>query len=183
MFFYYSAKYLENKESFMTRTKSLNLFVIVSMILSLSANVAFAASKTDKHEKEVKRTMLKFVGLAATAGVLQYGAGKAGLAASTKAMLQLSNVMIQGGVISGQPVLTDLGLRALIVGGSVKAANTDVIAKSLLPNLPFIGPHIRDAGAMGVSLTTVAFYELAKFGYIEIVDSLPPSAQSFVRGE
>ena len=158
--------------------------LLISLSLTLAASSVFAKERPNHEPQEMKvgETLVQFGGLGVAAFILQKGSTAMGFGASSRAVLHLSNVLVQGGVIFGKPVLTDLGIRALITAGAASVANNPLI-KNNLNQLPFVGPYLSDAGTMGVSITTVAFYDLLKMGYIGLVDELPASMQNMVRGE
>ena len=160
------------------------IFISLSMVLTANTVFAKGASLEEKakHEGNITKTMFQFIAM----GLGSYGLHKTSQATgcdmTTKAVLQLSNVMVQGGVIFGKPVLTDLGFRSLLASGAASLANNPMV-KGNLANIPFVGQHLKDAGTKGVAITTVAFYELYRNGYIAVIDGMPASVQDLVRGE
>ena len=168
----------------MKTIKLATLFLSLSMILTANVALANQANLQEKaaHEKNVKSTMFQFMVLGITSACLQAGASAIGLGASPKAVLHLSNVMFQSGIIFDKPTLTDLGVRAMLASNAAAMANHP-LAQNNIASLPLIGQHLKNAGAKGIAITTVAFYEMIKLGYISVVDSMPDSMQNMFRGE
>lgn len=155
------------------------IIALTSLSMLLTFNVALAHQ--DKHENEVKATLFQFVALGLGGLAVHKASTAVGCDSATKAVLQLSNVMVQGGTIFAKPALTDLGFRALLASGAASAANNPFV-KGNMEQIPFVGQHLKAAGSKGVAITTVAFYEMLKMGYVRVVDSMPPSIQRKVRG-
>lgn len=168
-----------DKEFVMKTIKFATLFLSLSMILT--ANVVLAHSEND-HEKNVKSTMSQFMVLGATTAILQLVANSMSLAPSSKNVLHLSNVLVQGGIICDKPALTDLGIRAVLASSAAATAINPLI-KTNIVHIPLIGQRLAAAGEKGTAITTVAFYEMIKQGYITAIDKMPASVQKMIRGE
>lgn len=110
------------------------------------------------------RTLLKFAAIAIVSGALHVTAKTFQLSAATQAYAHAANVLLQLGYIADKPALSKLGVKAILAGLAQRAGTSDIMLKNILPNVPFVGESLSQAGVQGSAAATIAVYEvLARF--------------------
>ena len=143
-------------------SKVLSFLMLVALV---SPQLGHSHQGNEEPSQAERNNMMVNLGLM---GAVSYGIHKGGemtgASKATMGILHTANVLVQLGQVSNNPVLNDLGWRALLAGAVSKVATSDIVTK-MVPYIPFVGKSIEEAGGMGKAVLLVASYELAESGY------------------
>jgi hypothetical protein len=135
-----------------------------SDVREVVGNTIREAVREANGEDETFSTLLKFAAIAIVSGGVHVGAKTFQLSAATQAYAHAANVLLQLGYIADKPALSKLGVKAILAGLAQRAGTSDIMLKNILPNVPFVGESLSQAGVQGSAAATIAVYEvLARF--------------------